>query len=94
MNTRKDRAKFKNFLILLDIGCSSKIVMIILAGKIFPEKDAVTQWKTKAGNITTNFKVEIDFNLPVISATDVMAWKCHVDDSDNSRYDMILGRDI
>ena len=27
MNTRKCKAKFKNFLILLDIGCSSMIIM-------------------------------------------------------------------
>ena len=52
------------------------------------------QWQTQAGNITTNFKVKIDFNLPALSATNVVTCKCHVDDSARVRYDMILGRDI
>ena len=41
-----------------------------------------------------NLKVEVDFTLPVLSATNVVTWKCHVDDSAKGRYDMILGRDI
>ena len=36
----------------------------------------------------------MDFNLPSLSATNVMTWKCHVDESAKGRYDMILGRDI
>ena len=39
------------------------------------------QWQTQAGNITTNFKVKVDFTLPTISAMDVLTWKCHVDES-------------
>ena len=45
------------------------------------EKDALMQWNTQDGNITTNLKVKIYFNLPVVSATDVVTWKYHVDDS-------------
>ena len=33
MNTRKGRAKFKNFQILLDSGCSSNILMVRLIKK-------------------------------------------------------------
>ena len=36
MSTRKGRAKFKNFRILLDIVCSSTIVMIIIVEKLNP----------------------------------------------------------
>ena len=41
VNTRKGRAKFKNFQIILDSGCSSTILMRRLVEKLCPEKDAV-----------------------------------------------------
>ena len=56
------------------------------------EEDAVMQWYKKARNVTTNLKVEVNFTLPVISTTNVVTWKFHVDDSPKGRYDMILGR--
>ena len=92
MNTRKGRAKFKNFRILLDSGCSSTIVMRRLVQKLRPEIYAMVQWKTQAGNITTDVKVKVYFTLPALSAKNVVTWKCHVDDSAKDRYDMILGR--
>ena len=52
------------------------------------------QYHTQAENITTNRKVEIYFTLPSLSATNVVMWKCRVDDSDKGRYDMTLGRYI
>ena len=45
-------------------------------------------------NITTNLKVRVDFTPPELSAINVVTWKCHVDDSDEVRYDMILGQDL
>ena len=50
------------------------------------------QWHIQAGSIITNLKVNIDFTLPEFSATKIVTWNCHVDDSINGRYDMILGR--
>ena len=38
------------------------------------------QWNTQAGNITTDLKVNVDFTLPALSAKNIVAWKCHVDD--------------
>ena len=52
------------------------------------------QWHTQARNITTNHKVEVYFTLPAISTKNVVTWKCHVDESDKGRYNMILGQDI
>ena len=52
------------------------------------------QWHTQAGNITANLKVEVDFTLPEIIATNVMTWKYYVGDSNKGRYDIILGRDL
>ena len=86
----KGRAKFKNFRILLDSGCSSTIVTKRLVEKLHPGINAVMQWHTQAGYITTNIKVHVDFTLTTISATNVGTWKCHVDDPAKSRYEMIL----
>ena len=57
MNTRIGRARVKNFQILFSIGCSSKIVILMLVVKIVLKEDDVMQWYTQAGNITTNIKV-------------------------------------
>ena len=46
VNTRKYRAKFKNFQILLDSECNSTIVMAILGENLHPEKYAVMKWYT------------------------------------------------
>ena len=86
MNTQKGRSKFKNFRILLDIGCSSTIVMRRLIEKINPKKDNMTQWHTQAINITTNIKVKIYFTLPEISATIIVTWNYRVCDSTKGRY--------
>ena len=50
------------------------------------------QWNTQAGNITTNLKV--DFTLPALSATNILTWNCHVDESKKGRPDMILEQDL
>ena len=65
-----------------------------LVEKIYPEKDAVMQWQTQARKITTNVKVKTEFTLPVLSATNSVRWKYHVEDATIGRYNMILGRDI
>ena len=49
------------------------------------------QWHS---NISTNFKVEVDFPLHTLSAKNAVTWKGHVDDSAKGIYDMILGRDL
>ena len=66
--------------------------MIRIIYKINPKEDAVMQWHTQVGIITNNIKVEIYFTLPEISATKIVTWNFHVDDSAKGGYDMILGR--
>ena len=51
----------------------------------------MVQWHTQAGNITTKPKFKVEFTVPALSATDVVTWNCHVDDSAKGGYDMILG---
>ena len=46
MNTRKVKAKFDNFLILLDSGCSYTMLMVRLVKKLHPEKYTVMQCHT------------------------------------------------
>ena len=94
MNTRKGKAKFKNFCILLDSECSYTIVMGRIIEKLRLEKDTPMQWNTQAKDITTNIKVKVYFTLPTLSATNVSTWNFHVDDSAKDSYDMILGQDL
>ena len=74
MNTIKVKSKFDKFLILLDSVYSSTILMGRLVNKLYPEKDAVIQWHTQAGNITTNMKVKVYFALPALSAKGNIIW--------------------
>ena len=45
-------------------------------------------------NLTNNQKVKTDFTLPEFSATKIVTWNFHVDDSAKNRYNMILGRHL
>ena len=92
MITRHGRANFKNFQSLLESGCSSKIVMGGLVEKLFLETDDVMQWHTQAGNITNNYKVNVDFAVPTLNAKNVVAGNFRVDGSAMGRNAMILGR--
>ena len=67
MNNIHGRAKFKSFRILLETRFSSTIVMGGIVKKLHPEKYSVMQWHTQAGNITTDYKVKVDFTLPALS---------------------------
>ena len=50
--------------------------------------------ENQSGKFTTSKKVNLDFCLPDFSATNIVTWKCYVDESTNNIYDMILGRDL
>ena len=78
----------------MESGCIYTIVIRRLVEKLYPDKYDVIQWNIQARNITTNIKVNIYFTLPILSAMNVVIWKCYVDDYDKGRYDMILGQDI
>ena len=48
----------------------------------------------QARKFTTSKKANVYFFLPKFSVTKIVTWKCHVGNSANGRYDMILGRDL
>ena len=85
MNTIIGKAEFNNFRILYDIGRSYIIVMVRLIEKLRLEEDAVMQWHTQSGNITTNLGVKVNSTLPALSATNIVTWKSHVDNSGKGR---------
>ena len=89
MNTRKVKAKFKNFRTLLNSGCISIVVMGRLVEKLHPDKDDLMQCHTQVGNITTYIKAKVDFTLPKLSTMNVVTWKFHMGDSAKVMYDMI-----
>ena len=94
MNTRRGRFYVKTYQMLLCIRCSYTVVMGSLGEKLKLEKYSVIQWRTQVGHITTNLRVKVYFTLPALSATNVVTWKCHVDDSAKDRHFMIFGRDL
>ena len=65
-----------------------------MASKLKHKETAKTLWETQSGKFTTSKKVNVDFFLPEFSATKIVTWIFHVDESTNSVYDMILGRDL
>ena len=74
MNTHKGKAKLKNFLILLDSGFSSTIVIIKLIKKLKPKEDTVIRLHKQVVNITTNIRLNIEITLPEFSATRIVTW--------------------
>ena len=68
MNTCRDKAKFRNFRILLD-RFSSTILMIRIITKLTTTKYDPMQWQNQVDNITTNLKVKMYFTLPEFSVT-------------------------
>ena len=78
----------------MDSGCSYTIVMGILVVKLNLDMDYLMQWHMQAENITNNLNIKVDFTLTALSATNVVTWDCHVDDSAKDSYDIILGQDL
>ena len=51
-------------------------------------------WQIQAAKFTTHEMEKVDFCLPEISATKIMTWKFHADESTERRHNMIVGRDL
>ena len=52
------------------------------------------QWQKQGGKFTTNQKVKVDFFIPKFSATTIMTWKYHMDNSTEAWHEIILGIDM
>jgi predicted aspartyl protease len=86
--------RLKTIKILLDSGCSSTIINSSLVSKLCTKRLPTERWTTAAGQMTTNKKVKIHFNLPEFYENKIIEWEAHVLEGNQSNYDMILGRDI
>ena len=62
--------------------------------KLKQKEEAKNTWKTQVEEFTTSKKANVDLCLPEFSATEIVTWKCHVDESTNCIYGMIPGRDL
>ena len=68
--------------------------MCKLMSKLKSKEAEKTTWENQARKFMTSKKLNVNLCLPGFSATKIVTWKCHVDESTNGRYDMILGRDL
>ena len=62
--------------------------------KIITKEAAKNIWETQYRKFMTSRKANIVFCLPEFSTARIVTFRCHVDESNNSIYYMILGRDL
>jgi hypothetical protein len=80
--------------ILLDSGASASIVQHRYVEKLHLKRQREPmKWTTAAGELSTNYKVDIAFSLPELHESRMVQWTVHVAESCGN-YDLILGRDI
>ena len=65
-----------------------------LTEKLKPKSSTETTWETQAEKFRTSKKLNVEFLLHEFGATKIFTWKCYVAKLTNSRYNMILGRDL
>ena len=81
--------------VLFDSGCSGTLVNKKFLKELPLTRDKNTQWSTKAGQLKTKYLADIVFILPAFHEKKEIYFNVYVDESpsENSRYDMIIGRD-
>ena len=84
----------KTIKILLDSGASASIIKYNNVEKLrLKQQQNPLKWKTAAGELSTNYKVAIEFSLPELHESRMVQWTVHVAKTCGN-YDLILGRDI
>ena len=80
--------------ILLDSGASASIIQYNCVEKLrLKQQRDPLKWKTAAGELSTNYQVDIEFSLPELHESRMVQWTVHVTKTCGN-YDLILGRDI
>ena len=74
--------------------CAAEAVQQLSSHNLKVKSTGTTTWKNQEGKFTTSNKENVDFCLPEFIATKKVSWKFHVYKQTNSRYDMILGRNL
>jgi len=82
--------------ILFDTGCGATLINQAFVKRLKTSAVKGTTWSTKAGTFETNRKCRVSFILPEFHPDRDITWTAYVDESPqaNSRYDMIIGRDL
>jgi hypothetical protein len=84
--------------VLLDTGCTRTIMKRDkLPDKFFESRKQISEvsWATNAGKFVTKYKITLQFSLPEFAPSREINWNVAVDDTaQQSKYDMIIGRDL
>ena len=97
INTRLGKPDSRPMRVLIDSGTTKSIILKSFTQKLRCKKTQPVQWRTKAGNFTTDEVSKIQFRLPDLYKDRIIEYKVHVDTQtapDSCYYDMILGSDI
>ena len=99
LKAKRDSRKptdLKRLRVLFDSGCTATMINRKAVRHLKKSKHTPTSWSTKAGKLSTSRKCKIAFSLPEFFQGKEIEWDAYVDESpaDQSRYDMIIGRDI
>ena len=78
----------------MDSGASASIIKYKNVEKLrLKQQQNPLKWKTAAGELSTNYKVAIEFSLPELHESRMVQWTVHVAKTCGN-YDLILGRDL
>ena len=85
----------KRVKILFDTGCDATLVNKKFVTKLKPKAIKTSNWATKGGSFKTSRQVDVQLLLPEFHQNKEVRWTMYVDESSGeSRYDMIIGRDL
>jgi hypothetical protein len=81
---------------LIDTGCSKTLIkkQYVPNGLSNAKKAMPITWSTKGRKFNTHYEVPLTIVLPEFSSSMEVQWSCAIDETPNSTYDMILGRDL
>ena len=80
--------------ILLDSGSSGSIVSKKHVKHLKCARTGPQKWTTKAGNFQTKRTAMVSFILPELHQDKTLTWEFHIDESQSTHYDLLVGRDL
>ena len=95
-NAKRKAKRTRTLKILFDTGCSGTIIRSSKVKDLKQKASNNVEWSTKTGAFNTNTTCNITFVMPQFHKQREVTWKAYVDNttSNDSRYDMIIGRDL
>ena len=79
----------------MESGANSSIVLEKHTQTLRHKNTKPVRWSTQGGDFLTTHKINVELVLPELDAKKSVTWNFYMDDSQkNSRYDMIIGRDL